>query len=46
MQSLRKCILHDIRASQYNVEIDIGTSRDKGHFFPSKIDQRKLRQRF
>ena len=44
MQSLRKFILHDIRASQYSVTIAIRTSRDKGHFFPSKIDQRKLRQ--
>ena len=32
-----KVHLHDIRASQYNVEIDIGTSRDKGHFFHLKL---------
>lgn len=45
MQSLKKCIFHDFRASQHHVAIVIDASRDKGQFFLSKIVQRKVGQR-
>lgn len=44
MQSLKKCIFHDFRASQHRVPIVTDASRDKGQFFPLKIVQRKVGQ--
>jgi hypothetical protein len=44
MQWQKKRIPLHFRASQHSAAIGIGTSRDKRHFFLSKIVQLKVRQ--
>ena len=45
MQKHKKPIFSDFRPSQREVVIGLGASRDKHHFFLSKITQRKVRQK-
>lgn len=45
MQKHKKPIFSDFRPSQREVLIGLGASRDKHHFFLSKITQRKVRQK-